>query len=183
MTRIIKSMDEKHLLSSLELVEEVFTEHENAQEGRTVRALVEEIRAKQTYLPELELMMVDEHDEPIGYAMFSRFHLEGKYEDELLILTPVCVKTAMQRQHISKELIEHGFDKAIDMGYKAVIVEGNPRNYNPRGFVTAAEHGILPGESVHLPHISCLMVKELVPGALEHIQGRVEYSDYKTLMA
>lgn len=181
MTRIIKSMDEKHLLSSLELVEEVFTEYDSPQEGRTVRALVEEIRSMPTYLPELELIMVDDADEPVGYAMFSRFHLEGKYADELLILTPVCVKTALQRQHISKELIEHGFDKAIGMGYKAVIVEGNPRNYNPRGFVTAAEHGILPGETVHLPHISCLMVKELVPGALENIQGRVEYSDYKTL--
>lgn len=182
MTRIIKSMDEKHLLSSLELVEQVFTEHENAQEGKLVRALVEEIRAKETYLPELELIMVDETDAPIGYVMFSRFHLEGRYANELLILTPAAVRTDMQRQHISRELIEHGFQRAIELGYKAVIVEGNPQNYHSRGFVTAADHGILPGETVHLPHISCLMVKELVPGALEHIQGRVEYSDYQTLM-
>lgn len=181
MTRTIKPMDKKHLLSSLELVEKVFTEHENAGEGRLVRALVEEIRRKRFYLPELELIMVDEHDEPIGYAMFSRFHLEGKHENELLILTPVAVKTELQRQHISKELIEHGFQRAAEMGYKAVIVEGNPRNYNPRGFVTAAEHGILPGKTVHLPHISCLMVKELLPGALETITGTVEYSDYETL--
>ena len=181
MTRSIKSMEEKYLLPSLELVEQVFTEHENAQEGQLVRRLVEEIRAKRFYLPELELVMVDETDAPIGYVMFSRFHLEGRYADELLILTPAAVRTDWQRQHISKELIEHGFRKAIELGYKAVIVEGNPQNYRARGFVTAADHGILPGETVHLPHISCLMVKELVPGGLANIHGRVEYSDYETL--
>ena len=182
MKREIKCMEEKYLLPSLELVENVFTQHENAQEGKTVRALVEEIRRKRFYLPELELIMVDaDADEVIGYVMFSRFHLEGKYENELLILTPAAVKTQLQRQHISKKLIEYGFEKAKAMGFKAVIVEGNPRNYHTRGFVTAAEQGILPGKTVHLPHIDCLMVKELIPGALSGIKGNVEYSEYETL--
>lgn len=146
-----------------------------------VRRLVEEIRRKKYYLPELELIMVDEADEIIGYAMFSRFHIEGRYEDELLILTPVAVKTALQRQHISKELIEFGLNRAKEMGFQAVLVEGNPKNYNPRGFVTAAEHGILPCEKIHLPRIECLMVQELVPGALQHIHGIVDYSFYEAL--
>ncbi len=42
--------------------------------------MVEEIRSKRFYLPELELIMVDEADDVIGYVMFSRFHLDGKYE-------------------------------------------------------------------------------------------------------
>ena len=65
--------------------------------------------------------MVDESDAVIGYAMFSRFHIEGRYEDELLILTPVAVRTAYQRQHISKDLIEYGFAKAKEMGFRAVL--------------------------------------------------------------
>ena len=142
---------------------------------------MEEIRSKRFYLPELELIMVDEHEEMIGYSMFSRFHLEGKFEKELLLLSPVAVKTELQRQHISRELIEYGFARAIELGCKAVIVEGNPQNYRSRGFVTAADHGILPGETVHLPAIECLMVKELVPGGLDGIHGKVEYSDYETL--
>lgn len=39
-------------------------------------------------LPELELIMVNEFDDLMGYDMFSRFHLEGKYENELLLLSP-----------------------------------------------------------------------------------------------
>ena len=181
MERIIKSMESKYLLPSLELVEDVFTKHQDAAEGKTVRRLVEEIRSKRYYIPELDLVMVNGEDEIIGYAMFSRFHIEGKYEDELLILTPVAVKTELQRQHISKELLEYGFKKAKAQGYRVILVEGDPRNYNPRGFVTSAEHGIVAGPKIHLPHVSCLMVKELVDGALDHVSGVVDYSFYDVL--
>ena len=181
MERIIKSMEEKYLLPSLDLVEAVFTAHSDAEEGKLVRSLVEEIRGKRFYVPELELVMVDEHDEIIGYVNFARFHLEGKYENELLLLSPVAVKTELQRQHISKELIECGFEKAKAMGYKAVIVEGNPMNYRNRGFQTSAQFGITAHESVGLPAPECLMALELVPGGLEGIRGQVCYSDYECL--
>ena len=181
MERTIRPMEDKYLLPSLDLVEQVFSEWDSPKEGKTVRALVEEIRAKKYYLPELELIMTDGEDQIIGYCMFSRFHIEGRYEDELLLLSPVAVKTACQRQHISKAMIECGCEKAKAMGFKAVIVEGNPANYNPRGFVTGADHGIIAGPNIHLPHVSCLMVKELEEGALAHIHGTVDYSFYDSL--
>ena len=180
--RIIKSMEDKYLLPSLDLIEAVFTDYENPVDAKITRNLAEEIRAGRFYDPRLELIMVeDETDEVIGYCMFSRFHLDGKYEDRLLILTPVAVKTALQRQHISKDLIDYGLKKAAELGYKACIVEGNPMNYRNRGFVTSADYGITAHESVGLPAPECLMVKELVPGALQHIHGTVCYSDYTTL--
>lgn len=112
MTRIVKSMEDKYREVSLPFVEKVFSEWSDEEEGKLVRRLVEEIRSKKYYIPELELIMVNEEDEVIGYAMFSRFHLEGKYEDELLIITPVAVKTELQRQHISKDIIEYGIEAA-----------------------------------------------------------------------
>ncbi len=181
MQRIIKPMEARYLQPALELVEDVFTQWDSPEEGRTVRTLAEEIRAKKYYLPELELIMVNEEDLILGYAMFSRFHIEGRYEDELLILTPVAVRTEFQRQHISRDLIVYGFRKASALGYKAVLVEGDPRNYNPRGFVTSADHGIVAGPGIHLPHVSCLMIKELAEGALAHIHGTVDYSFYDVL--
>ena len=182
MNKVIKSMEEKYLVPSLELVDSVFTASEDAQSGALVRSLVEEIRSKRFYLPELELIMVDaDIDEVIGYVNFSRFHLDGNYEDVLLLLSPVAVKTQLQRQHISKELIEYGLEKARQLGYKAVIVEGNPMNYRSRGFQTSAPYGITAHESVGLPAPECLMVQALVPGGLEGIHGQVCYSDYKCL--
>ncbi|MBR3929660.1 MAG: N-acetyltransferase [Clostridia bacterium] len=181
MTLTYKSMEDKYLLPALDLVQTVFTEHENADEGKLVRRLVEEIRSMTSYIPALELIAVNEEDEVVGYAMMSGFHLNGNYKDRLLLLSPVCVKTALQRRHISKNLLEYGFKRATEAGYEAVIVEGNPANYRSRGFVTSADHGILPGKTVHLPAIECLMVKPLKEGALQSIKGEVEYSDYKVL--
>ncbi len=178
--RTITAMKPEYLESSLDLVEQVFTEHENAQEGRLVRSLVEEIRRKEYYLPELELLMLQD-GEPVGYVMFSRFHIEGKFTDRLLILTPAAVRTDLQRQHISRDLIEYGFRKAREMGFTAVLVEGDPRNYRARGFETSANHGIVAGPKVHLPHVDCLMAAELIPGGLEGIRGEVDYSCYDTL--
>lgn len=178
--RTITAMKPEYLLPSLELVEQVFTEHENADEGRLVRALVEEIRSKEYYLPELELLMLED-GEVIGYVMFSRFHIEGKYEDRLVLLSPAAVKTSCQRQGISRELIEYGLKKAAEMGFTAAMVEGNPANYRARGFQTSANFGIVAGPNIHLPHVDCLMVAELIPGGLEGMQGEVDYSIYNTL--
>lgn len=180
--RLIKAMEDKYLLSSAVLVEAVFTASENAENGTLVRNLVEEIRSKRFYDPRLELVMVEtDTDEVVGYVNFARFHLDGKYEDKLLLLSPVAVKTQLQRQHISKDLIEYGLEKARSLGYKAVIVEGNPMNYRSRGFKTSVDFGITAHESVGLPAPECLMVQELVPGGLEGIRGQVCYSDYECL--
>ncbi len=181
MIRNIKAMEPKYLLPSLQLVENVFAEWDSPEEGKIVRSLVEEIRAKKYYIPELEFVMVDETDEVIGYAMFSRFHLEGKYEDELLILTPVAVKTELQRQHISKDILEHGFEVAKRLGFKAILVEGNPRNYSSRGFLPSYKFGVEAGPNVKLPHPDCLMIKELEESASSHIKGLVDYSFYEAL--
>ena len=181
MERIIKSMEKKYLLPSLELVQAVFSEWDSREDGKVVRDLVEEIRAKKYYMPELELIMVDEKDEVVGYAMFSRFHIEGKFENELLMLTPVAVKTRLQRQHISKDILEYGFDVAKRLGFKAILVEGNPRNYNNRGFQSSYKFGIEAGPNIKLTHPDCLKIKELEKGALDRMSGLVDYSFYEAL--
>lgn len=181
MKRSVISMEPRYLQSSLELVEDVFTAWDSPEEGAAVRRLVEEIRAKKYYLPALELVAVDEADEVIGYAMFSRFHIEGRFENELLILTPVAVKTELQRQHISRDMLKYGFEKAKEMGFKAVVVEGDPRNYASRGFLPSYQFGITAGPNIHLPSPECLMVKELEKGALDNMSGLMDYSFYESL--
>ncbi|MBR1691319.1 MAG: hypothetical protein IJ711_00925 [Lachnospiraceae bacterium] len=60
MKRNIKAMENKYLLSSLKLVQDVFAKWDSPEEGKTVRQLVEEIRSKKYYVPELEPVMVNE---------------------------------------------------------------------------------------------------------------------------
>ena len=179
--RIIKTASEKYKDASLDFVEKVFTASESAEDGKLVRRLVAEIRSKKYYLPELDLIMTDENDEIIGLALFSRFHIEGRYEDELLLLSPVAVKTELQRRHISKDLIEYGLQKAKELGYRIVLVEGNPKNYHARGFKTSADYGVYAGDKIKLPHVDCMMIQELVPGALDGVHGFIDYGFYETL--
>lgn len=181
MNKTIKSMENKYLMPSIDMVRRTFTNSETAEDAQVVVNIVEEIRGMKTYVPELELVMVNDADEVIGYLMFSKLFLDGKIQDDLLVLNPVAVKTELQRQHISKELIEAGFEKAKSLGFKAVVVEGNPMNYRNRGFKTSCDYGIVAGESVGLPAPECLMVKELVENALENVSGVYEYTDYKSL--
>lgn len=181
MLRKIQSVNENQYEKSLDFVKQVFTDSEGEESGNLVRNLVKEIRSYNYYLPELDLVMVDENDEIIGYCMFSRFHIEGRYDDKLLLLSPVAVKTSLQRQHISKELIEYGLKQAKEMGYTLCMVEGNPLNYSSRGFKTSANYQIFADESVGLPAPECLMIRELVPGVLEGVHGYINYEIYKSL--
>ena len=181
MKRIIKSIDNSQLDEALEFVKEVFTFSEGVESGELVKRLVKEIRSKKYYIPELELVMVDESNAIIGYALFSAYHIEERYEKELLLLSPVAVKTELQRTHISKELIEYGISEAKRLGYKACIVEGNPCNYRSRGFVTSADYGIYASDKINLPSVECLMAQELTPNALNGIHGYIDYDFYDCL--
>ena len=181
MERIIKSIEKEQLKEALDFVKEVFCDSEGEEEGELVKNLVKEIRSKKYYVPELELLMCDENNKIIGYCMFSRFHIEGKYEDDFVLLSPVAVKTSLQRQHISKDLIEYGLKKAKELGFKFCMVEGNPQNYRSRGFKTSADYGVFASKKINLPAVECLMIQELVEGALKDVSGYLDYSFYDTL--
>lgn len=79
-----------------------------------------------------------------------------------------------------RSLVEE-FEVAKQLGFKAILVEGNPQNYSSRGFMPSYKFGIEAGQNLKLPHPDCLMIKELKEGALDHIKGLVDYSFYEAL--
>ena len=71
--------------------------------------------------------------------------------------------------------------KKEEMGYKGVVVEGNPKFYKHLGFRTSAEFGIYASEKNLPPKQEYLMAMPLDSTGLEEIKGEVDYSIYKTL--
>ena len=80
MNRIIKSMENKYLESSLNMIRRTFTQSEDAENAEIVVSLVREIRSKEFYLPELELVMVNEEDE---FQDIRRFRYNRRRECRL----------------------------------------------------------------------------------------------------
>ena len=80
---------------------------------------------------------------------------------EILTFGPISVHPDYQRQGISKALLELSFTKAIELGYPAIVIFGNPDNYVSRGFKickkynVSLENGIFP---------TAMLVKELKQG-------------------
>jgi hypothetical protein len=61
------------------------------------------------------------------------------------------------------------------------MVEGNPLNYRSRGFKTSCDYNVFAHESIGLPAPECLMIQELVAGALKDVHGYLNYKFYDAL--
>lgn len=80
---------------------------------------------------------------------------------ELLLFRLVCQNRIHRDGTFPSELIEYGFEKAREDGYKAVIVEGNPQNYIQED-LRLPKLLIFAGPGLQLPGTeSVWMVKEI----------------------
>lgn len=132
--------------------------------------LVHVMREHRDFLPELAFVL-EKDGEIIGNIMYTTSMLSDKAGNQKTILTfgPVSILPRYQRQGYGKALIEYSFEKAAALGYDTVVIFGNPGNYVSRGFQSCKKHHVCLAENVY--PVS-LLVKELVPGALD---GRTWY--------
>ena len=148
--------------------------------GLAEKALVREIREKNYYIPELDLV-VEEEEEIIGHFILSKFPINNRYENEVLMLSPVSVAIHKQRQGVGKYMLQEGIKLAAEMGFKGMIVEGDYRYYQQIGFRTSTEFGIYASKKNLPPAIEYLMAMELCEDGLKNISGEVDYSIYHSL--
>lgn len=127
--------------------------------------LVRVMREHEDFIPELDFVL-ETDGKIIGNIMYTKAKLvdEAGIEKEVLTLGPVCIDPEYQRGGYGKRLMEHSFEKALQLGYDVIVLFGSPANYVCRGFKcckifnVCIENGKFP---------SAMMVKELVPNALD----------------
>ena len=132
---------------------------------------VYELRSGSTYIPELALVAED-NGKLIGHIMLSRSFVTnagGQYE--MLLLAPISVVLERRNQAVGSGLIKEGFRLALEMGFKSVILVGNPDYYHRFGFRPAIEFGI---NHVHEIPDENVMACELVPGGLSGVRGTTD---------
>ena len=149
-------------------------------DGILERELGRDIRKSQYYIPELDLL-AEKDGEIAGHFIMSKFPISNQHQNEILVLAPVCVAIERQRQGIGLQMLHEGIKLARKIGYKGIIVEGNPEFYNKLGFVTSTEFGIYASEKNLPASEEYLMAMELCKDGLKNISGKVDYSIYNSL--
>jgi putative acetyltransferase len=162
-----------------EFVYEIF-KNTDYTDGILERELVREIREREYYIPELDLV-AEEDGKILGHFIISKFPISNRYENEILILAPVSVAIEKQCHGIGKQMLKEGIKQAKEMGYKGMIVEGNPAFYSQLGFITSTKFRIYASEKNLPPSEECLMAMELCEDGLKNISGEVDYSMYSAL--
>ena len=126
--------------------------------------LVHIMREHEDFIPELDFVL-EEDGRIIGNIMYTKARLVDDAGDEKEILTfgPVCVEPELQRRGYGKQLMEHSFTRALELGYDAIVIFGSPSNYVARGFQSCRKFQVSV-EGGKYP--AAMLVKELVPGSL-----------------
>lgn len=133
------------------------------------------LRSDPDFVKELDFVM-EKDGEIIGQNIFVKTTLACDDGEKLPIITmgPICIKNGLKRKGYGKILLDYSLEKARELGFGAVMFEGNILFYGKSGFTYASEfgiryHGLPEGEDA-----SFFLCKELVPGYLNGITG--EYS-------
>ena len=128
--------------------------------------LVHKLRKHKDFVKELDFVVVKD-SEVIANIMFSDSYLTNENGDTLNTLTfgPVSVLPEYQRQGVGSKLITHAIERAIEMGYAAIVIWGNPRHYCKFGFKASKSYSISIANN---KYPCCLLVKELTTGMLSN---------------
>lgn len=136
------------------------------------------LRESSDFVPELDYVAV--HDgKVVGNIMYTRAKivLDRSGEREVLCFGPLAVDPAFQGQGVGGALIERTKTLARELGYKAILIFGDPEYYSRFGFIPAERYGVGTSWGVYIISLQAL---ELQPGALENCAGYFQESgDYQ----
>ena len=132
--------------------------------------LAHKLRKIPAFITELDFV-AELDDRILGNIMYSKALIkDGKgAENEVITFGPLTVSPEYQKQGIGSLFVRHTLKIAKDMGFKGVIIFGNPDYYHRFGFQSAEEFKISTSDGANFEQFMAL---ELYPGALESIAGR-----------
>ncbi|HBI52507.1 MAG TPA: GNAT family N-acetyltransferase [Ruminococcaceae bacterium] len=90
---------------------------------------------------------------------------------DVLTMGPICITPELKRKGYGKILLDRSIEKASEMGFGAVLFEGNIDFYGKSGFDYASRFGIRYHDLPEDADASFFLCKELIPGYLDGIAG------------
>ncbi|PKM72069.1 MAG: GNAT family N-acetyltransferase [Firmicutes bacterium HGW-Firmicutes-16] len=140
------------------------------QPGCDEHLLAHKLRKVPAFIPELDFI-VELDGQIVGNILYSKAIIvdESDKEHEVVTFGPLSVLPSQQKTGIGSKLINHTIELVKKMGYKAIVIFGNPAYYHRFGFVNAEEFHINTADG---GNFDAFMVLELYEGALQGISGK-----------
>ena len=140
--------------------------------GCSEHYVIHVLREDPAFVKELDFVM-EIDGKLIGQNMFMRTIIEaddGRVID-VLTMGPICITPGLKRQGYGKALLDYSLEKAAELGFGAVLFEGNIDFYGKSGFDYAGKFGIRYHDLPEDADSSFFLCKELVTGFLDGITG------------
>ena len=137
--------------------------------------LLHVMRENPAFVPELDVV-AECGGRIVGNVAYARGVIKGDNgtEYEVLTLGPLAVLPEYQQMGIGSQLMEYTRNLARDMGFRAIVLCGDPDYYSGKGFVPAETFGIRTAENMYAAFIQ---VCELSEHALAEAKGRYYEAD------
>jgi len=140
--------------------------------GCSEHYVIHVLRNDPAFIPELDFVM-ERGGRLIGQNMFMKTIIDaddGRVID-VLTMGPIGIIPDLKRLGYGKAMLDHSLEKAAEMGFGAVLFEGNIGFYGKSGFDYARNFGIRYHDLPEGADSSFFLCKELIPGHLDGITG------------
>ena len=140
--------------------------------GCSEHYVIHVLRDDPAFVKELDFVM-EKSGSLIGQNMFMRTRIDSDDGRTIPVLTmgPICVAPDLKRKGYGKALLDYSLDRAGELGFGAVLFEGNIAFYGKSGFDYAGKFGIRYHDLPENADASFFLCKELIPGYLNGITG------------
>lgn len=140
--------------------------------GCSEHYVIHVLRDDPAFVQELDFVM-EKDGRLIGQNMFMKTVIDADDGRVLPVLTmgPIGIIPELKRKGYGKALLDYSLKKATELGYGAVLFEGNIGFYGKCGFTYAREFSIRYHDLPEDTDDSFFLCKELIPGYLEGITG------------
>jgi len=132
--------------------------------------ILHKLRKSPAFVKELSYV-VDKDNHIIGNVVYTigKVTNGNKQVHEVLCMVPISVLPEYQGKGIGSKLLEESLKKAKVIGYKGVVIFGNPKYYQRFGFENAKKYGIQTSEGENFDEFMAL---ELEKEGLKGITGK-----------
>ena len=140
--------------------------------GCSEHYVIHVLRNDPAFVKELDFVM-EQDGILIGQNMFMRTIIEADDGRTIPVITmgPICIIPELKRKGYGKALLDYSLGKAAELGFGAVLFEGNIDFYGKSGFDFSRKFGIRYHDLPEGADDSFFLCRELILGYLYGISG------------